>query len=332
MEYTTNLVRSFSDTPFHCYISMFMQTVVYEIPRYRVLDDHFPPCVVKETYGFKAAIVTNPVDYILSITFTDQHIVDPNFEEKLRNSCEEDTDNVGTKTFIVFQSKEDLGAFPAIGGQCISVHVEGREKRLIFDCQDAPAPKVFNIREMINMVLAATKAELDITGADKQIFENSCYKTTDEQCVYNAGTLTASARLGSVGPPISPDEFMEKVKPVKTLVAKLENGVEKDTIEPLRDGVTDFGTRLLELVEALQLDPSLDDAYLRLWYLQLWDRVDKFRRLFAKRRRPQNLKDDWLQHEKNHRDRIAHRGVDRVDWRAVRSLQKKVLTYFKDCL
>ena len=64
--------------------------------------------------------------------------------------------------------------------------------------------------------------------------------------------------------------FMEKVKPVKTLVAKLENSVEQDTIEPLRDGVTDFGMRLLELVEALQLDPSLEDAYLRLWYLQLW--------------------------------------------------------------
>ena len=329
MEFTTNLVRYFPGVQFNCYISVFMQTIVYEIPRYRVSDDQFPPCVVKEASDFKAAIVTNPVDYILSDTFSDQHIVDPNFERKLRKNCEENTDNVGTKTFIVFQSKEDLGSYPAIGGQCIKVHDEGQEKRFIYDCQDAPAPTVKNITGTINMVLAATKAELEITGADKQIFENSCYKTIDEQCVYNGGTLTASASVEAVGPSIGTDEFWEKVKPVKTLVAKLENDVEQDTIEPLRDGVTDFGTRLLELVEALQLDPSLDDAYLRLWYLQLWDRIDKFKRLFARRRRPQNLRDDRLQHEKNHRDRIAHRGVDRVDWRAIRSLQEKVLSYFK---
>ena len=332
MEFSTHLVRRFPGVPFNCHISVYMQTIVFEIPRYRVSDDQFPPCVVKETSGFKAAIVTNPVDYILSDTFADQHVVDPNFERNLRNSCEENTDNVGTKTFIVFQSKEDLGSFPATEGQCIAVHDEGQEKRFIYDCQDAPAPTVKNMTDIINMVLAATKAELEITGADKRIFGSGCFKTADEQCVYRAPNPSASANLVLVGPPMAPDEFMEKVKPVKTLVAKLENGVEQDTIEPLRDGVTDFGMRLLELVEALQLDPSLDDAYLRLWYLQLWDRADKFRCLFARRRRPRDLKDDRLQHEKNFRDRIAHRGVDRVDWRAIGSLQEKVLTYFKDQL
>ncbi|MYC22271.1 MAG: hypothetical protein F4X62_12425 [Caldilineaceae bacterium SB0662_bin_25] len=329
MDFTTHLVRRFSDTPFHCNISMFMQTLVYEIPRYRVSDDQFPPCVVKETSDFKAAIVTNPVDYILSDTFSDQHIVDPNFEKNLRSSCGENTDNVGTKTFIVFQCREDLGSFPANGGQCITVHDEGQEKRFIYDCQDAPAPKAKDNTDIINMVLAAAKAELELTGADKQIFGNSCYKTIDEQCVYMGVPPSGSVRVSLVGPPITHDAFLEKVTPVKTLVAKLENGVEQDTMESLKDGVTDFGTRLRELIEALQLDPSLDDAYLRLWYLQLWDRVDKFRRLFARRRSPQNLRDDRLQHEKNHRDRIAHRGVDKVDGRAIGSLQGKVLSYFK---
>lgn len=332
MEFSTHFVRRFSDTPFHCHIAMFMQTIVYEIPQYRVSDDQFCPCVVKETSGFKAAIVTNPVDYILSDTFMDQHVVDPDFEKNLRNECEEDTDNVGTKTFLVFQSKEDLESFPAIGGQCITMHEEEQERHFIYDCQDAPAPTVSNMTDMINMVLAATKAELELTGADKQIFGSSCYKTIDEQCVHMGVPPNISIGLDLVGPPITSNVLMEKVKPIKTLVAKLEERAEQNTTESLRDDVADFGARLLELVEALKLDPSLDDAYLRLWYLRLWDRVDKFSSLFAKRRSPRNLRDDRLLDEKNHRDEIAHRGVDKVDWRAIRSLQKKVLTYFKDCL
>ncbi|MCY3991306.1 MAG: hypothetical protein OXF50_08790 [Caldilineaceae bacterium] len=332
MEFSTHLVRRFSDTPFYCHISTFMQTLVYELPRYRVSDDQFCPCVLKETSGFKAAIVTNPVDYILSDTFMDQHAVDPDFEKNLRNECEEDTDNVGAKAFMVFQRKEDLGAFPATGGQCITMQEEEQEKHFIYDCQDAPAPTVNNITDTINMVLAATKAELEITGADKQVFGSSCYKTIDEQCVHMGVPPNISVSLDLVGPPISSDVFMEKVRPIKTLVAKLEERAEQSTTELLRDDVTDFGARLLELVEALKLDPSLDDAYLRLWYLRLWDRVDSFNSLFARRRSPQSLRDDQLHDEKNHRDEIAHRGVDKIDWRAVGSLQKKVLDYFKECL
>ena len=90
----------------------------------------------------------------------------------------------GPKPLSSFKAKRIWGSFPATDGQCITVHDEGQEKRFIYDCQDAPAPTVNNMTDIINMVLAATKAELEITGADKRIFGNSCFKTADEQCVY----------------------------------------------------------------------------------------------------------------------------------------------------
>ena len=42
-----------------------------------------------------------------------------------------------------------------------------------------------------------------------------------------------------------------------------------------RRRIAQFGTRLEDLNGALQLELSLDDVYLRLWYLQLWDRIGK---------------------------------------------------------
>ena len=39
--------------------------------------------------------------------------------------------------------------------------------------------------------------------------------------------------------------------------------------------IAQFGTRLEDLNGARQLELSLDNAYLRLWYLQLWDRIEK---------------------------------------------------------
>ena len=94
-----------------------------------------------------------------------------------------------------------------------------------------------------------------------------------------------------------------------------------------------FGKRLEELTEALQLDTSTDDSYLRLWYLKLWDRVEKFGKGCRPRLQlllsndPNNLRD-----EKNHRNDIAHRGVEKIDTKLLQSFQKKIFRIIKSKL
>ena len=70
MDFTTNLVRRFPGTPFQCRISKVMRTMIYEVPYYRISDGNFSPCVVKETDDFKAAVVTNPVNQVLTEAFS----------------------------------------------------------------------------------------------------------------------------------------------------------------------------------------------------------------------------------------------------------------------
>ena len=290
MGMTTHAVRLFPGTPFRCRISQYMRMVIYEVPYYRVSDGHFSSCTVMETDDFKASVVINPVNHVLAETFSDQHIVDLNFEGKLREACEKEESGSESKIFVVFQSKEDLGLFSTLEGQCLKVQDEGQEKSFIYDCIDAPAPDLTDTTASMNIVLTAIRAEFEIAEAMQKVFDNSCYKTDEGQCLYEGGKLSVTAHLTKIGPPITPDSLMDKVEASKLLVTKIGESIERDKIESLRDDADGFGTRLGEMVEALQLDPSLDSAYLRLWYLQLWDRVEKFRFLFARRQRPPELR------------------------------------------
>ena len=87
-----------------------------------------------------------------------------------------------------------------------------------------------------------------------------------------------------------------------------------------------FGVCLEELTEALQLDETRDHAYWRLWYLQLCDRLEKF----GKQCRPRlQLEQGGSKDELGHRNLIAHRGVDRIDGRLLRSIQTKAIAIVK---
>ena len=89
----------------------------------------------------------------------------------------------------------------------------------------------------------------------------------------------------------------------------------------------DFGVSLEELTEALQLDETRDNAYWRLWYLQLYNRLEKF----GRQCRPglQLGHQEGLSDEGDHRNLIAHRGVDRIDGTLLRSIQTKTIDIIK---
>ena len=328
MEYSVALVQKGGGTPFHCYITEYMRTIIYRIPSHKVVGGHVVPTVVKETTDFKATVITNPVNYISNDGFSDQKSVDRGFEEALKNVCEEDK---AEKTiFVAIQFKENLGMFPAVGGQCVRHEIDSKETIIVYDCTDARGPNPDQKTGTVNVILTAVRAELEVTDALEKSFDKECFKTDGGKCVYR-GHIDGSAHVILVSP-ISSDDLTKRLQASRLLATKLEESIGLDRVDLLRTEANDFGTRLRELVEALQLDPSMDSAYRRLWYLQLWDRVEEFRRLFARRQRPPELRNNSLEDVTNHRHAIAHRRVDRLNGKMSRSLQQKAFDYFKQHL
>ena len=88
-----------------------------------------------------------------------------------------------------------------------------------------------------------------------------------------------------------------------------------------------FGVCLEELIEAMQLDETKGHAYWRLWYLQLYDRLEKFGEQCRPRLQLGNQ--EGLNDENYHRNLIAHRGVDRIDGSLLRSIQTKATDIIK---
>ncbi len=102
----------------------------------------------------------------------------------------------------------------------------------------------------------------------------------------------------------------------------LDNGFDSEYIGGKSKGK--FGIRLESLVEALQLDPSLDEAYLRLWFLRLYHWADRFGKT-CEWQLPNRLPE-----VKDHRNNIAHRGVEKLDKRLLASFQKSLFGIIRD--
>ena len=328
MNITTFAVKEMGGTPFPCHISEYMRTVIFKIPSYYVQGEHLAPYTIKITDDFKATVVTDPVSSILSDGFLNQRSISKGFGKQLKKACEEEENNSDKNIFVAIQLKEDLGLFPAVDGQCARFEFRGVETYMVFDCSDARAPFPDNRSDIINVVLSAARAELEVTDALDKVFDASCYSTKEGKCVYS-GELTASAHAITVSP-ITSCNLSIKSQAIGNLVARIESGIEQSETEPNSRRAQNFGTLLEELIKAIQLNPTRDDAYLRLWYLQLWDRVEEFGKAFRPRLQLSNYKD--LSDEKKHRNDIAHYQVDKLDWHMFRSLQKKVFALLRQHL
>ena len=328
MGYSLAFVQSLGGTPFPCYITEYMRTVIFRIRRYYVKGGHLAPIVVKETSDFKVSVVTNPASYNLNDGFSDQQFVDGGFEGALKRDCEEAENKAEKTIFVTIQLKENLGLFPATDGQCVRKEYEGKERLFIYDCIDAPGPKPDQKTRSMKIVLAAIRAELEVTGALEKVFDEDCYRADGGQSVYPIQPrMRAYVTRKS---PITLHELSTRMTACKGLVTEIEDRISRNKIASLKPGVSDFGMHLEELVDALQLERSRDGAYLRLWYLQLWERTNALRMLFKKR--PPELNNNSLAAERNHRHAIAHHEVDKIDGAMFESLQKKVFTYFKRSL
>ena len=284
--------------PFACHLSEYMRTIVYRMPAHIVREGHLSPAIVHEIDDFRASIVTDPFSYLSASDFSDQYGLDITFPGALQEKCGIDPNDFDRRIYVVIQFRQDMKSFPAVDGQCFRRESEGTEFLLISDCDDAPAPRPDTRIRTIDTVLAAAKVEFGITEGFEKAFDAGCYKTDKGDCVH---PYNIEFRVGGVTvlSPMTLEDLTAKAEATGVLAAQMAASIDGASRSGQRRRIPEFGTRLEDLIGALWLKPSLDDAYLQLWYLQLWDRLEKLGDAF--RPRLQVLNDPKLEDEKSHR-------------------------------
>ena len=311
---------------FHCHLVEYMRTTIYRIPILKVNEPRPNPCIVFDEPDFRASVAVDPFAFLKSESISDQFEFEDNFEAALNEACPSPTPDSAASLYLVIQFKEDLGTFAAVDGQCRRICTNDVERFVLVECGEPYTPKPNERRRTINAVLTAVRGEFGVTDGMEPCFTTRCYKTDDGQCVHPYRVEFSEPTVQHTRP-IDATEVADKAGAAAELVTQIENSIEASYSAPQKGHGPDFGIRLEELIEALQLDEARDHAYWRLWYLQLHDRLDKFGKQCRPRLQPGNQL--ALKEEHDHRNLIAHRGVDRIDGSLLRSVQTKVIGIIK---
>ena len=311
---------------FPCTIVEYMRILIYRVPYLLVSEEGYtPPLVVKDEDDFRAFIVTDPAKYTRERAFLRDYISDKALEqlhnpEGTREDCSEE------HVHVVLETKQHIDSFQAREGQCVKIEHDGIEEVAIVDCGEPYVPYPEDRSNSINSVLTAVRMAFELTSAFTKVLDTDCYLTTE-------GRQLPIIRLGgsatlSVRGPVTRQALATNARNCAGFVAKLEKAIEEGKPERSTRINADYSSRLVELLGALQLEPSTDEAYSRLWFLQLFDRAEKFGKTCQWQ--VENDRQNRIQEVKQHRNDVAHPGVDRLDGGLVRELQKRIYQILKN--
>lgn len=320
MPITLFFAQSMGGDAYPCRLETYYRTIVYEVPTYVLDDEAATPGILHETSDFRAAMVTDPVDYLTGSNFSDQFRSDPNSADLLRDKLGDFNENGDGKLCIVLQLRQDLGSFPADEGQCRRINGE----LALINCGEPHVPAIDDRRDTINTVLSAVKMAFDVTDGFVKHLDTPIYKTDDGDFVHwlDRGL---SAAVGSVIRHVGNEDLTAKIADTRGLCDQINQAM--TTSPPVNPKLKQhFPKRLADLLDGLQLEPSHDDAYRRLWYLQLWYRAEKFGE--AIKGQVLNLAD--LTGERKHRNAIAHPRVERANGALLQSFQQKLFGIIRE--
>ena len=311
---------------FRCELVQYMRTIVYKVPGLKVTGPKPAAYVMLDDPEFRASVVVDPPAYLKDEGVSDQFHFEDNFEDALSQACPSPMVDSEAALYLVIQFKEDLNSFSAMDGQCRKICVDGAERYVLVECGEPYTPSPNERKRTINAVLTAVRGEFGVTEGMEPCFNTRCYRATSGQCVHPY-RVEISEPTVEVIRPIDGTEVTGKAATAAALALQIESSrQEPDNVSGLGRG-SDFSACLEELIEALQLDDTRDHAYWRLWYLQLSDRIEKFGEQCRPRLQLGN--EEGLKDEYDHRNMIAHRGVDRIDGSLLRSVQTKAIGIIK---
>ena len=307
---------------FQCRLVEYMRTTVYKIPGLKVGKPNLPASTIFEDPEFRASVVVDPFDYLKEESISDQFEFEDNFQTVLSEACPSPAMDSKAALHLVIQFKEDLNSFAAIDGQCRRICVDGIERFVLVECGEPYTPNPNEWNGTINAVLTAVKGEFGITDGMEPCFNARCYRSDGGQCVHPYRVKISEPTV-EVTRPIDGTEVTDKAAAAAALVTQIEKSRQAADNDLGAGRGRNFGARLEELIEALQMEDTKNHAYWRLWYLQLCDRLEKFGEQCRPRLQLGNQNE--LKDEYNHRNLIAHRGVNRIDGSLLRSIQTKAI-------
>ena len=250
---------------FVCYLDVYYRTIIYGLPRYVLKSGEFSSGVLSDTSDFRAAIMTDPLRYLTESDFSTQFRAEKNSVELAKKRLGEFAEDEDGRLFVVLQIRQEFDSFAAVDGQCIQV---GEEIALV-NCGEPHVPPIRDSTDLINTTMTATKMEFDITDGFHKYLDEPIYVTDEGEYVHWFDPQLSAS--GSVTHPIGAEELRAKTDGAGRLVGKINraltaNAGPSDMSAERRQNIAN---RLAALIDALQLDPTKDDAYRRLWYLQL---------------------------------------------------------------
>ncbi len=298
--------------PLVCHISGYMRTVVYELPNLFIADTGSAlSSIVHDEPHIRAALVTDPVEYAAGTGFSQQYQSDPRLQERLEESITSDLEGRRRHLYLVIQQCQDL-SFSANDGQCIKVG-NARDEFAIVDCRDSSMPSVDNIASTVNAVLTSVQVAFDVTAPIKTVIDHAGY-TTDAGAVLHPLALTGSARL-SVANPLDPVDALDRAAQCRRLASSITDSLRGRVAKGYR---ADFATGLEDLTDALQLEPSTDESYLRLWFLRLYHCAETFGKSCGWQFTNADAE------IRDYRGDVAHKGVEQLDARIRQRCQRMI--------
>ena len=295
--------------PFECQLSERVRTTIYRVTQVFTPHGEGFSNLIVDVDDFRVGVTTSPEEYFAQNDLLGQFADDPDYRTWVSECCSTQHGTPRENAYVVLQTRQALDEWPATDGQCWRADF-GRGQHLLFvDGGALPIPSPDDKPHWRNAALTAVKIELGVTGTFENVADQVSFRTTEGKWL-DLLRLSVSSPEISVSTPLAGRDLQQKTNQSALMADHLRAEVD-------RGGAR--ATWLGELLEALQMDPSTDDAFRRLWYLRLHDRCQRF--LFSCGR---NIKEEQGFEAVNvHRNEIAHEGVEKIDLLLMKELEQR---------
>ena len=300
-----------------CTLTAHCRTFVFEFPRSQIISEEtVKPVMIFIGNECRAAIVCDLSGYFEESPADSLHFdIDVSLRAAVQSTHKKSLSQSEKNAKNLFLVIEECMEFPPTvlsTEQCFTIdevrdHVamveggrEGKRAVLAFPAVGCPWPDFEPDMYHVNVVLAAVKSVQNVTGHVTQLCEVSCYVNDKGEAVYTLNP-TMSARAVVVSP-VTPEELDQRTVRMKAM---------------LQGMMSESEPAAAELFDSIVLDKTMDDGYLRLTYLRLWQAIEDSKRhlgqpgllnekeMIGGKRPPTELK--------TYRNAIAHWHTGRID-------------------
>ena len=315
-----------------CTIDRLCRTQMFEFFG-AVLDEEIssPSHIIHQTESFRATIVSDPCTFLAQSEFSRHYSASYSLRKELEDilsTIKKQNKDRGGRLFVVMEEYRNIQPTDMHNGECLVLDqgamkggTAGQNALLALRSADGAWPDESTDSVSENLVLAAIKAEQDITFGMKALLDQSSFIESNGKIVHIQegygsiafGGLRTYRRMDD-------DKLREKADRIRLVIDVLRR---KSSLPALS-----------ELITALRLQDSDDKKYLCLWYLRLWEAASTSggeigQQQFANPEGDTGNRGSRRE-QLDHRNDIAHGRVDEVDYKLFDSLQRDVLKLLRE--